>query len=184
MFYKRLAVSLIIFIFSMGLAQAGEHGKKSHGSQGMNAKNSTQTKQHSQHSGHKKKHMLRNLIAAISKTGLNAEQVTQVTQAINQFKLSKLQLKSKKTPCLEAFKDDGFDQQAFKNHQDNFHTMKVKAKIDLFKQIYSILNTEQKKIFKREFTAHMIEKMIKKNMIKGKDMKSGGMKMEATTNHN
>ncbi len=183
MFYKNLAFLLLIFIFSTSLAQAAEHGKKSHGSHAMSSKSGSQSEHHAQHSGHEKKHMLRNLIAAISKTGLNAEQITQVTQAINQFKLSKQQLKSQKTPPLEAFKDDGFDQQAFKNHLDSFHAMKVKAKIDLFEQIYSILNTEQQKIFKREFTAPMIEKMIKKNMLKGKDMKSGAMKIQDTSEH-
>jgi hypothetical protein len=170
--YKKLAFTLMVIIFSIAQVQAMEHGKKSSAAHGMKVESSKKSQHHSGHKGHKKKHMVKKVIAAVSKTGLNAEQVTQVTQAINQFKITKMQLKARKTPPLIAFKDDGFDEEAFKNHVNQYHAMKVDAKIKLFKQIYSILDEEQKKIFKREFTSHMIEKMIKKNMIKGKYTKS------------
>lgn len=175
MFYKLLVLSLVTLLFSVGTVLAGEHGKKSHDSQTMGSEHSKRSESHSQHNGHEKKHIVKKLVSAVSKTGLNAQQVEQVTQAINQFKLTKLKIKSQKQFPLDAFKEDAFDKQAFKNHWDKFNAMKVQAKSDLFEQIYSILDAEQKKIFKREFTAPMIEKMIKKNMLKGKNMKSDGM---------
>jgi acetylglutamate kinase len=43
----------------------------------------------------------------------------------------------------------------------------VNAKAKLLDDVYTILDKEQRKIFTREFTAAMVEKTIKKNMIKG-----------------
>lgn len=174
--YKLLTGAVVALLLVTGGVQAGEHGKQSHKSQAMH----TQHTSHDEHKGHEKKHMLRNLISAVSKTGLNADQVKQVTQSINQFKLTKQKIKSQKQFPINAFRKEGFDQKAFRMNRNKLNEMKIQAKIDLFEQIYSILDTEQKQIFTREFTAPMIEKMIKKNMLKGKDMKTermqGGMR--------
>ena len=68
---------------------------------------------------------------------------------------------------LNIKKDDSFDKEAFMTIVMAPKQAKAAAKADLIASIYAILNAEQKKIFKRECTAPMVEKAIKKNMIKG-----------------
>lgn len=117
--------------------------------------------------GETKKHFARKVIAAVSKTGLNSEQVQKVTDAVNLYKQAKMEAKQSWDFPLEAFKDDAFDKKAFREAMMRKPAAKIDAKSDLIESIYAILNAEQRKIFKREFTAPMTYAMIKENMAKG-----------------
>lgn len=117
--------------------------------------------------GKTKKHFARKVIAAVSKTGLSTEQAIEVTEAVNLYKQAKMEAKQQKMFPMNAFKDDTFDKQAFIEAKLRYPEAKVSAKADLLESIYTILSAEQRKVFKREFTAPAMEMMIKKNMAKG-----------------
>lgn len=112
-------------------------------------------------------HLVRRVIEAVSKTGINTKQAAAVTDAVNTFKMRQMELRANKVMPIDAFGDDAFDAALFKNMKQKAFDAKIDAKTDLFKSIYAILTPEQRKIFKREFTAPMVQKIIKKNMIKG-----------------
>lgn len=116
------------------------------------------------------KHMVRNVIAAVSQTGMDREQTQKVTEAINTFKATNMRIRASMTPPLDAFKDDAFDREAFMNTVMGPKRARAMAKADLLESIYGILDAEQKKVFKRAYTAPMIEQSIRKNMIKGSGM--------------
>jgi hypothetical protein len=119
------------------------------------------------------KHFVKKVVAAVSKTGISAAQAKKVTDAINTFKMAKMQLKQNPPLPLDAFKDEGFDKARFTEILLTRPTATATAKGDLLESIYGILDTEQRKLFTREFTAPMIEKMIKRGMMKGQMMKQG-----------
>jgi hypothetical protein len=120
------------------------------------------------------KHFVKKVVAAVSKTGINAAQAKKVTDAVNTFKTAKMQLKQNPPIPLDAFGSDGFDKARFTEILLTKPTATATAKGDLLESIYAILDTEQRKIFTREFTAPMVEKMIKLGMMKGRMMKQGG----------
>lgn len=126
-----------------------------------------------------KQHMVRKVIAAVSQTGLNAQQVQAVTDAINTFKAKRMEAKASKTFPIDAFGDKAFDAKAFKQAKQKEFDAKIDAVTELFSSIYATLTPEQRPVFKRAFTAPMVEKMIKQNMIKGPmTMQGGGSKMK------
>ena len=131
--------------------------------------------QHSQH----KKQFVKKVIDAVSKTGIDAEQAQKVTDAINAFKQAKMAMKQQGPVCpLDAFKGNSFDKKVFRETMLSKPDAMISARADMLESIYAILNEEQRKLFTREFTAHMIEKTIKKNMIKGYMMPKRGMMMQ------
>jgi hypothetical protein len=149
----------------------GGKGMMSHGSEKTMHSRSGKMSQ-----GHQRKHLVQKIIAAVSKTGLSSKQAAAVTDAVNAFKMRRMELRENTMMPIDAFGDDTFDAKQFKQmHQKRFDA-KIDAKIELFKSVYAILNAEQRAIFKREFTAPMVSKMIRKNMIKGHMMpgKGGG----------
>jgi hypothetical protein len=117
--------------------------------------------------GKGKMHFVQKVIAAVSKTGIDSIQAQKVTDAVNTFKQAKMSVMQKRTYPLDAFKGDAFDKKVFKKTMLSRPEAMIAAKSDLFESIYAILDKEQRKIFTREFKAHMIAKTIKKNMIKG-----------------
>lgn len=117
--------------------------------------------------GKGKMHFVRKVIAAVSKTGIDSAQAQKVTDAINTFKQAKMEAMQKRTFPLDAFKGDAFDKKAFREIMLSRPDAMITAKSDLFESIYAILDKEQRTIFAREFKAHMVEKTIKQNMIKG-----------------
>ncbi len=124
--------------------------------------------------GEQKKHFVRKVIAAVSKTGIDSKQAQKVTDAINTFKQAKMQVKMAGANVpLDAFKGDTFDKGRFTEILLNKPKAMINAKGDLLEAIYAILDKEQRKIFTREFTAPMVAKTIKMNMIKGHMMGSG-----------
>ncbi|WP_345977915.1 hypothetical protein [Sulfurimonas sp. HSL3-7] len=137
-----------------GNASCGE-GKQSHGMKGQG-----------QH-GEGKRHFVRKVIAAVSKSGINSEQAEKVTDAINAFKQEKMEIMMVRSMPLDAFKGNAFDKKVFREIMLSTPEAIINAKAKLFEDIYAILDKEQRKVFTREFTAHMVEKKIKENMIKG-----------------
>ncbi len=150
-------------------------GMQSQGPSGMNGNGMMMQKQ---------KHMVRKVIAAVSKAGLDSKQTAAITDAINTFKASRMELKANRMQMMpiDAFGDDKFDAELFKEKKRQMFEAKVGGCIELLKTVYAVLTPEQRKIFKREFTAPMVQMMIKQNMIKGgmqgsgmgKGMKCGG----------
>ncbi len=126
------------------------------------------------HKGDTKKHLVRKIIAAVSKSGIDAAQVEKVTDAINAFKQKKMAFQASRPIPLEAFKNDSFNKAAFRKIMLSKPEAVVDAKAALLEDVYAVLNQEQRKIFTREFTAVMVEKTIKKNMIKGYMMPKKG----------
>jgi len=112
-------------------------------------------------------HAVQKIIASVSKAGLDSTQAKQVSEAINTFKQTKMQIMASKTMPLDAFKDDAFDKAQFVQTMSAPKMAMVEAKAELIASVYAVLNAEQKKVFKRECTAGMVEKMIRKDMMKG-----------------
>lgn len=117
--------------------------------------------------GDKKMHLIRKAIAAVSQTGLTTEQASAVTDAVNALKMKRMEMKASKAFPIDAFKNDAFDAKAFKAAKQKHFDAKIDAVTAFFTEIYAILTPEQRPLFKRAFTAPMVEKMIKKNMVKG-----------------
>ncbi|MBD3790665.1 MAG: hypothetical protein IE918_00685 [Campylobacterales bacterium] len=168
--YKRVLIATALASTLLtGSAIASQHGMKDSSTPHMHQKKSDHDKQ--------KKHFVKKVIDAVSKTGIDATQAQKVTDAINTFKQAKMKIKQQGPVCpLDAFKGNTFDRQVFKEVLLSKPEAKINARADLLEAIFGILNEEQRKIFTREFKAHMIEKTIKKNMIKGHMMSKGAMK--------
>ena len=132
---------------------------------------------HSSHAKHDAKahkmHLVKKIVAAVSKTGLNKDQVSDVTDAVNKFKAVKQELKQSKMFPIDALKNDKFDTKAFMDAKSKMFNKKMGAVTELFESVYATLTPEQRKIFKQEFSAPIVEKMIKKGMAKGKRQGKG-----------
>lgn len=122
-----------------------------------------------------KMHIARKVVDAVSQTGLSAAQTQAVTDALNAFKAKMMARKAAKTFPIDAFGDNAFDAKQFKAFQQKQFDAKMDAMTELFNSIYATLTPEQRPVFKRAFTAPMVKKMIRQNMIKG-GMKGVGMK--------
>lgn len=180
--YKRILIAgALASTLLTGAAMASSHcGMKGSsmcsksGMKGSSAHNMHQ-KNKNQHATHKK-HFVKKVVAAVSKTGIDGTQAQKVTDAINTFKQAKMARKKEGPVCpLDAFKDNTFDKKVFRETMLRKPDAMISARADMLESIFAILNEEQRKIFTREFTAHMIEKTIKKNMIKGYMMPKRGM---------
>jgi hypothetical protein len=168
--YKRILIATALASTLLtGSAIASQHGMK--GSSGH-------TEQHNKsHHDKQKMHFVKKVINAVSKTGIDTMQAQKVTDAINTFKQAKMTMKQQGPVCpLDAFKGNTFDRKVFKKVLLSKPEAKINARADLLETVFAILNEEQRKIFTLEFKAHMIEKTIKKDMIKGHMMSKGGMK--------
>ncbi|MFT7879145.1 MAG: hypothetical protein ABXS91_02015 [Sulfurimonas sp.] len=169
MYQRILIATALASTLLTGTAIASQHGMK-----GASAHHMQHKKGH--HAKHKK-HFVKKVINAVSKTGINSTQAQKVTDAINTFKQAKMKMKQQGPVCpLDAFKDNAFDKKVFKEVLLSKPEAKISARADLLETVFAILNEEQRKIFTREFKAHMIKKTIRKDMIKGHMMSKGGMK--------
>lgn len=120
------------------------------------------------------KMFVQNVIHALGKTGLSTEQTKKAIKAINTFKQASMQMRQARNFPIDAFTDQGFDKAKFQAAMEQKFQAKVSAKTALFESIYAILDGEQKKVFKREFTAPMVMKMMRKDLTKGSGMKPKG----------
>lgn len=180
--YKRILItSALASMLLTGTAMASHGGMKGScksmcSKSGMKGSSSHNMKQGKSHHTKQKKHFVKKVVAAVSKTGIDSAQAQKVTDAINTFKQAKMTMKQEGPVCpLDAFKDNAFDKKVFREMMLSKPDAKISARADMLESIFAILDEEQRKIFTREFTAHMIEKTIKKNMIKGNMMPKKGM---------
>ncbi len=179
--YKRILIaSALASMLFTGTAMASSHcgskGSCMSNKSGMKGSSSCNMQQKKNHGTKQKKHFVKKVVAAVSKTGIDSTQAQKVSDAINAFKQAKMTMKQEGPVCpLDAFKNNTFDKKVFRETMLTKPDAKISVKADMLESIFAILNEEQRKIFTREFTAHMIEKTIKKNMIKGYMMPKRGM---------
>ncbi|MDQ1325811.1 MAG: hypothetical protein QG564_935 [Campylobacterota bacterium] len=184
--YKRILIaSALASTLFIGSAMAsGHYGMKSssmcnHGGMKNSSMCSSKQQQNKGHHNQQKKQFVKKVIDAVSKTGIDSTQAQKVTDVINTFKQAQMAMKQQGPVCpLDAFKGDNFDKKVFRETMLSKPDAMITAKAEMLESIYAILNEEQRKLFTREFTAHMIEKTIKKNMIKGYMMPKRGMMMQ------
>ena len=162
--YKNIliATALVSTLVAGNAMACSQDGSSSHGAAQMN-KGEHGKGQH----GEEKKHLVKKVISAVSKSGINTAQAQKVTDAINLFKQEKMEIMAARSLPLDAFKGDAFDKKAFSEIMLSTPKAIINAKSKLLEEIYAILDKEQRKVFTREFTADMVEETIKKNMIKG-----------------
>ena len=98
---------------------------------------------------------------AISKTGLNASQTKKVAQGIKEYRATTAKIKEMKIFPIDSFINDEFDENLFIKEMSEKYKASIVAKATLFKYIFSILDIEQRKIFKREYAAPLIEQIIR-----------------------
>lgn len=164
---KLLGISLLTATLISGQLLAASCGNKSGDSKmasGMHGKSESHSSHNSQHGGMK---LVQKIIGAVSHTGINSEQAMKIADAIATFKKNQAEVKKEKEMPLDAFKDDKFDADIYRAAKDRKHNFMVQLQVQLFETVYETLNADQKKIFKRMFTAPMIEKMLHSGQSKG-----------------
>lgn len=167
--YRRILIATaLVSTLTAGSALACSHGGSASSGSAHKSK-----AEHGKH-GQEKKHFVRKVVSAVSKSGINAAQAEKVTDAINAFKQKKMEIMDARSTPLEAFKGDSFDKKTFSKIMLSTPEAMINAKAKVFEEIYATLDKEQRKVFTREFTAHMVERTIKKNMIKGHMLKQKG----------
>jgi hypothetical protein len=169
--YRRILIATaLVSTLTAGSALACSHGGTSSSGSAQQSKGAHGKGQH----GQEKKHFIRKVVSAVSKSGIDTAQAEKVTDAINAFKQKKMEIMDARSTPLEAFKGDSFDKKTFTKIMLSTPEAMINAKAKFFEEIYTILDKEQRKVFTREFTAHMVERTIKKNMIKGHMLKQKG----------
>jgi len=98
---------------------------------------------------------------AVSKTGLSASQTKKIADGILEYNKTKAKIKEMKIFPVDSFINDNFDEKRFIKEMSEKSIAQVAAKAALFKYVFSILDKDQRKVFKREYAAPMIEQMIK-----------------------
>jgi len=119
---------------------------------------------------YQKGRLVQEVITAVSKTGLSAAQTKKVVQGISEYKATMQSIKNMRIFPVDSFINDQFDEKNFIAEMSEKSQAKIAAKAALFKYIFAILDDEQRKIFKREYAAPLIEKMIRMNMPNKKGM--------------
>ncbi|MEA1916431.1 MAG: hypothetical protein U9N42_02760 [Campylobacterota bacterium] len=106
----------------------------------------------------------RNVINAVSKTGLSAAQTLKIAEGVADYKATMKQIKQMKIFPVDSFINDNFDENKFIGEMSKKYQAKIAAQAALFKYVFTVLDDEQRKIFKREYAAPVIKKMIKMNL--------------------
>ncbi len=101
------------------------------------------------------------VIKAVSKTGLNASQTEKIARGIADYETATQKIKKMKIFPIDSFIDNEFDEKRFIKEMSKKYIAGVAAKATLFKYVFSVLNDEQRKIFKREYAAPLIKQIIK-----------------------
>jgi hypothetical protein len=161
MIRKLVVVSLVAYsILVSSIYAQGQHQMQKNSS-AIQKKHS-----HGHDSKDKKMHLVKKIVDAVSKTGLSTSQAKEITSAINDFKSAKKELKALKMFPIDAVQNDKFDSKMFVEAKRKMFDKKMELVTELFESVYDVLTDEQKKVFKREFSAPIIKKMIKKGMHK------------------
>ena len=115
----------------------------------------------SEYKKHSKPCVATQVIDAVSKTGLSASQTKRIADGIAEYRATKVKIKEMRIFPVDSFINDEFDEKRFIKEMSEKSVATVAAKAALFKYVFSVLDKEQRKVFKREFAAPMIKKMIK-----------------------
>jgi hypothetical protein len=162
--YRRILIATALAsTLVAGSAMACSHGGSSSCGEAKQGKCGHGKGQH----GEKKRHFVKKVISAVSRSGIDSTQAEKVTDAINAFKQEKMEIMIVRSVPLDAFKGDSFDKKVFREIMLSTPEAVINAKAKLIEDIYAILDKEQRRVFTREFTADMVKKTIKENMIKG-----------------
>jgi len=101
------------------------------------------------------------VIAAISKTGLSASQTKKIARGIADYEATTAKIKKMRIFPIDSFVNDEFNEKIFISEMSEKYIAAVAAKATLFKYVFSVLDKEQRKIFKREYAAPLIELIVK-----------------------
>ncbi len=110
--------------------------------------------------------LINDVIKAVSKTGISAVQTKKIADGISEYKTTMNRIKHMKIFPIDSFIGDEFDEKIFISKMSEKSQAKIAAKAALFKYIFAVLDDNQRKIFKREYAAPLIEKIIRMNMNK------------------
>jgi hypothetical protein len=131
--------------------------------------------QKNSHSNHS---IVKNVVKAVSQTGLSAAQTKKIADGIAEYKATMMQIKQMKIFPVDSFIGDEFDENHFIREMSKKYQAKIAAKAALFKFVFAVLDDEQRKVFKRAYAAPLIEKMIHLEMTGGMHHGMGqGVKM-------
>ena len=101
------------------------------------------------------------VIEAVSKTGLSASQTKKIAKGIADYEATTAEIKKMKIFPIDSFVNDNFNEKIFISEMSEKYIAAVAAKATLFKYVFSVLDKEQRKIFKREYAAPLIELIVK-----------------------
>ncbi|MBL6973713.1 MAG: hypothetical protein ISR67_04920 [Sulfurimonas sp.] len=101
------------------------------------------------------------VIRAVSKTGLSAAQTRKIAEGIAEYEAMAEKIKKMEIFPVDSFINEEFDEQRFIKEMSEKYVSAVAARATLYKYVFAVLDKEQRKIFKREYAAPLISKMIK-----------------------
>ena len=100
------------------------------------------------------------ILNAFSKTAPSTEQIKTAKRAIEKFRDSMSEFKSKKKFPIETLTETEFDKDLFASICLKKSAQKIQSKVDLIDKIYSTLDEQQKREFKTEFASNKILKEL------------------------
>ena len=100
------------------------------------------------------------ILNAFSKTAPSTEQIKTVKRAVEKFRESMKEAKSKKGFPLETLKEDEFDKDMFGGICIKKSAQKIQNKVNFIDAVYSTLDKQQKREFKREFASNKVLKEL------------------------
>ena len=101
------------------------------------------------------------VIRAVSKTGLSAAQTRKIAEGIAEYEAMTEKIKQMQIFPVDSFINEEFDEKRFISEMSEKYISAVAARATLYKYVFAVLDKEQRKIFKREYAAPLISKMIK-----------------------
>ncbi len=101
------------------------------------------------------------VIRAVSKTGLSAAQTKKIAEGISDYEAEIVKIKAMQVFPIDSFINDEFDDKKFVAEMSEKYISAVAARATLYKFIFAVLDTEQRKIFKREYAAPLIRQIIR-----------------------
>ena len=110
---------------------------------------------------HKEPTTVSKVIRAVSKTGMNAAQTRKIAEGIAEYEATTEKIKKMAIFPVDSFINDEFDEKKFIGEMSEKYVAAVAARATLFKYVFKVLNKEQRKIFKKEYAAPLIRKMIR-----------------------
>ena len=101
------------------------------------------------------------VVRAVSKTGLSAAQTVKIAEGIAAYEAKAQEIKKMKIFPIDSFINEEFDEKKFIAEMSEKYITAVAARATLFKYVFSVLDKEQRKIFKREYAAPLIKRIIR-----------------------